>query len=667
MKDPTKLSSLELSSLTGVEAALVLTLLAVVFVFVVFILLLARFSFSIATKGRVPAVICSNECSCVSKEVEGKKSEYVIDMMSQPKLMINDTSRIDSSELEVNVEFPVSDEDNGILELGQTDNSSTETTVPNVNFPCEPCVVQRSVQRGSKRRHVCDRHYWPLHTRSKHQILLSCYAKVPDSRQASIFWENMDTKKSRPNICCGWKAAMEVKLWCKFTTEWRGFEMNYSDIFQGFKTAAFQKEFVDHEVFLACEFISAIVTDNKGKIGSLKLKKELPTVAPNPNAVKSNVSKTTTLKLKDRGLTNDEQNLQPFQHCAPTYPSCYLAIKNPDAEETEWKKLINIPSAQLEPHLFKGSIWFSTNSGERSSKKEMYCLIDHRKQKNIVSKRMTKMVGTKWYCEYKIQGTDERDYALQWNEFIMDKLKELVKNDQTFTINCQYEIIPIIDNNQPSNSGSNEPNDENVVADLTNTTPTTSDFCLVTSLAISDSKTKFDILYTTAKNIRELYLQQEFTDHTIHAIFDKNYRYFNVHKVVFEINSNYFKRIPGINRPFFPAANQAVSILYKDPSIVETVIEFLYRGQLGQLTVDPKELFKLAINFQISKLRAQTFATLSYTITLKTVSAYVILAYDTRDDGLAKRIKKYLRYTDAAYQKQVHQFLNQLRDNSQAP
>ncbi|KAI6170181.1 hypothetical protein M3Y98_01213000 [Aphelenchoides besseyi] len=50
-------------------------------------------------------------------------------MMSQPKLMINDTSRIDSSELEVNVEFPVSDEDNGILELGQTDNSSTETTV----------------------------------------------------------------------------------------------------------------------------------------------------------------------------------------------------------------------------------------------------------------------------------------------------------------------------------------------------------------------------------------------------------------------------------------------------------------------------------------------------------------------------------------------------------
>ncbi|KAI6193469.1 hypothetical protein M3Y96_01021100 [Aphelenchoides besseyi] len=148
-----------MSSLTDAEAALVLTLLAVVFVFVVFMLLLARFSSSIATKGRVPVVVCSNECSCVSKEVEGKKSEYVIDMMSQPQLMITNAPQIDWFKSEVNVEFPVSDEDNGIRELDQTDNSSTETEDAPETVECstpidakEPPVVLQWAPRTNRRR-----------------------------------------------------------------------------------------------------------------------------------------------------------------------------------------------------------------------------------------------------------------------------------------------------------------------------------------------------------------------------------------------------------------------------------------------------------------------------------------------------------------------------------
>ncbi|KAI6171935.1 hypothetical protein M3Y98_00917400 [Aphelenchoides besseyi] len=162
-----------MSSLTDAEAALVLTLLAVVFVFVVFMLLLARFSSSIATKGRVPVVVCSNECSCVSKEVEGKKSEYVIDMMSQvtenkshltdlgfqPQLMITNAPQIDWFKSEVNVEFPVSDEDNGIRELDQTDNSSTETEDAPETVECstpidakEPPVVLQWAPRANRRR-----------------------------------------------------------------------------------------------------------------------------------------------------------------------------------------------------------------------------------------------------------------------------------------------------------------------------------------------------------------------------------------------------------------------------------------------------------------------------------------------------------------------------------
>ncbi|KAI6195911.1 hypothetical protein M3Y94_01044800 [Aphelenchoides besseyi] len=147
-----------MSSLTDAEAALLLTLLAVVFLFVVFMLLLARFSSSIAAKGRVPVVVCSKECSCVQKEVEEKKSEYVIDMMPQPQLMIADAPRIDWSKSEVNVEFPASDEDNGIRELDQTDDSSTETEDEPETAECstpidakQPPVVSQWAPRANRR------------------------------------------------------------------------------------------------------------------------------------------------------------------------------------------------------------------------------------------------------------------------------------------------------------------------------------------------------------------------------------------------------------------------------------------------------------------------------------------------------------------------------------
>ncbi|KAI6196185.1 hypothetical protein M3Y94_01079000 [Aphelenchoides besseyi] len=430
----------------------------------------------------------------------------------------------------------------------------------------------------------------------------------------------------------------------RFVTEFDDFGLNL-DGYRGLTTKTFEQFAADHEVFIVCEILPDTARGDVDETEHMGLVKKTLNVVLNSNLLQWTVPAAKSMRLKSYELTNNEMSSATFHPFESEQIDCQLFLLNSDSEGTKWKTLIMHLTSELdECRTFKVSIWLSTNSGNRSSIVEKYCLID---KKSSVRKRP--QLASKSCGGRRISQIEPRKDVWEWKDLIsMDKLKELVKGDRTFTVNCQVELARTSDNNQLSNLQLDQSSARNVSESSTNVQTSTSNSHSsepapkrrreeVDTNRMPMISSETDAPSSTNEKSWSFYLNHQFTDYKIFTSANDNKRVFDVHRNILASKAGYFERL------FLENNDQTSTVIEEDPSIVALMIEFMYRDKLDNMAAYITKLFKAAIRFEIPTLKAKAFKHLEQNLTTDNAGAYVLLAMETSDDQVINLMRSFIR------------------------